>query len=164
MPKLVRNGELTDHDWVVLRTEDECTERAIKQSNALVPFNLYESLSTQYPQATLGFWLAPNVDVEQVKTALVNASVIAIDFESFMDGRGFSLARTLREHADYEGEIRAIGHFIPDQMAYLHRCGFNSFEFSDDTQIEAIDTFLNVFSESYQAGSDEPQPLFRRRA
>jgi len=39
-------------------------------------------------------------------------SVVACDFQTFMDGRSFSQARILREHIEFSGDIRAVGHFI----------------------------------------------------
>ena len=41
--------------------------------------------------------------------------LVAINFPNFMDGRGFSYARELRERG-YRGELRATGHFIRDQL------------------------------------------------
>ncbi|MBU6419502.1 MAG: DUF934 domain-containing protein, partial [Proteobacteria bacterium] len=32
-----------------------------------------------------------------------------------------------REHHGYKGDIRAVGHFLPDQFASLIACGFTSF-------------------------------------
>ena len=41
-------------------------------------------------------------------------------------------ARTLRETLDFTGEIRAAGDFGRDQLAFLVRCGFDSFVVPDD--------------------------------
>ena len=63
--------------------------------------------------------------------ALLAAPMIRIDFPSFADGRGFTLATALRR-AGYAGRLRARGHVIADQYAMARRCGFDEIEISDD--------------------------------
>jgi len=71
----------------------------------------------------------------------------------------------LRERYGFTGELRAIGHFIRDQMCYLRRCGVNAFAFAnEETDLEAALKSLNDFTEYHQASVDQPLPLFRRRA
>jgi uncharacterized protein (DUF934 family) len=62
---------------------------------------------------------------------LTNAPMIRIDFPSFADGRGFTLAQLLRR-AGYKGRLRAKGHIIADQYAMARRSGFDEVEISDD--------------------------------
>ena len=50
---------------------------------------------------------------------------VGIWFDKFSDGRGFTLARHLREAAHHAGLLLADGHLIPDQADYLRRCGFS---------------------------------------
>jgi uncharacterized protein (DUF934 family) len=87
---------------------------------------------------------------------------IVINFTLFMDGRGFSYARGLRERG-FTGELRATGNFIRDQLAYLARCGFNAFEMADESQLDEALASLGDFSEYYQASADQALPLYRRR-
>lgn len=54
---------------------------------------------------------------------LVRARRIVIEFPTFTDGRGFSHARRLR-HEGFGGELLAAGDVLPDQWAFLQRCGF----------------------------------------
>jgi len=103
-------------------------------------------------------------DVNELNIDFKNTALITINFNVFTDGRAFSLARSLREHFDYTGELRAVGNFIPDQLHYLSRCGFDSFEFTDDIDEATIRECLEAFSEHYQSAADDPQPLFRKRA
>jgi uncharacterized protein (DUF934 family) len=55
-------------------------------------------------------------------------SPVGIRFERFSDGRGFSLARHLREVSGFTGPLVARGHLIPDQADFLRRCGFSFVE------------------------------------
>ena len=61
---------------------------------------------------------------------LTNAPMIRIDFPSFADGRGFTLARMLR-NAGYNGRLRAKGHVLADQYAMARRSGFDEVEIDD---------------------------------
>lgn len=56
---------------------------------------------------------------------------LAIAFPAFTDGRGFTLARALRQ-AGYRGRLRASGDLIPDQFAFALDCGFDEIEISDE--------------------------------
>jgi uncharacterized protein (DUF934 family) len=67
-------------------------------------------------------------DAKPADVALAGVEVVEIEFPKFRDGRGFTLARNLRECHGYTGDIRAVGHFIPDQFRFLIECGFSSFE------------------------------------
>jgi len=57
--------------------------------------------------------------------------LIRIRFDDFADGRGFSLARRLRD-AGFRGRLRASGHVISDQFRYALACGFDDVEISDE--------------------------------
>ncbi len=56
--------------------------------------------------------------------------MIRIDFPSFADGRGFSIARQLRLRG-YDGRLRAKGHVLADQYAMARRSGFDEVEIDD---------------------------------
>lgn len=61
---------------------------------------------------------------------LINAPMIRIDFPSFADGRGFTLAAMLRR-AGFAGRLRAKGHVLADQYAMARRSGFDEVEIDD---------------------------------
>lgn len=88
---------------------------------------------------------------------------IAVNFPKFGDGRGFSIARLLRERYGYQGELRAVGEVARDHLHAMAQCGFDTFELraGEDPQ-EALKA-LGDFSEQYQATTAQPVPLFRRR-
>ncbi len=62
---------------------------------------------------------------------LSGVQMIRVDFPSFADGRGFTIARQLRL-AGFDGRLRAKGHVISDQYAMARRCGFDEVEISDE--------------------------------
>ncbi len=65
-------------------------------------------------------------EVGGVRSRLAEIDAIFIRFAVFSDGRGFSMARRLRDRHDFKGEIRATGHVILDQIPLALRVGFSS--------------------------------------
>jgi len=63
--------------------------------------------------------------------AALGAELVRVDFPSFSDGRGFTLAAMLRRMG-YAGRLRARGHVIADQYAMARRSGFDEVEIPDD--------------------------------
>ena len=111
-----------------------------------------------------GVLLGPADDPGSIADRLHEISVVAIEFPQFTDGRGYSIARLLRERYAYKGEIRAVGEVLRDNLFYLSRCGFDSFVLNDQARLEEAVDHLSTFSDAYQASVERPQPLFRRRA
>ena len=107
--------------------------------------------------------LEPTDDPALLAGSLAAARVIAVNFPRFGDGRGYSIARLLRDRYGYEGELRAVGEVARDNLYFMAQCGFDAFQLreGEDPQ-EALGAFGD-FSEAYQATAAQPQPLFRRR-
>jgi len=79
-----------------------------------------------------------------------NAGPIAITFPDFTDGRGFSLARLLRERHGFKGEIRAVGYLIPDHGQFLLRSGFDTAEITDPETVGVWKASLERITRNYQ--------------
>ncbi|WP_371154618.1 DUF934 domain-containing protein [Jannaschia sp. 2305UL9-9] len=74
--------------------------------------------------------LPSDADLAPVLSRLDEATAIRVAFPSFADGRGFTIARQLRQ-AGYKGRLRAFGHVIADQYAMARRAGFDEVEIDD---------------------------------
>lgn len=165
MPKLVKNSEIIYNDPWKLWEESPVDTATISHDHWILPLEDFLTLAkaNAIDYKRHGVWLKADDDAELLGPHRKELQLIALRFIAFMDGRSFSQARALREHFDYEGEIRALGYFIPDQLYYLNRCGVDAYEVNDELPIEQIKSALSEFSERYQAACDEAQPLFRRR-
>ncbi|WP_417582506.1 phosphoadenylyl-sulfate reductase [Pelagibacterium sp.] len=75
----------------------------------------------------VGLLVNPGEKVEDIAQDLGRFSSIAINFPAFTDGRGYSSARLLRERYGYEGELRAVGDVLTDQIPFMRRCGIDAF-------------------------------------
>jgi len=107
--------------------------------------------------------LAPTDDPAAVAPRLAGAARVEVEFPKFGDGRGFSIARLLRERHGYKGELRAVGQVTRDHLYAMEQVGFDAFELREgEDAAEALAAFED-FSDNYQATVARPQPLFRRR-
>ncbi|MEX2518622.1 MAG: DUF934 domain-containing protein [Paracoccaceae bacterium] len=77
--------------------------------------------------ARLAIHIANDAARDRVAPWFGRVGMISIEFPGFSDGRGFSLARSLRTMG-YSGRLRAAGPVIADQYAYLRACGFDEVE------------------------------------
>jgi uncharacterized protein (DUF934 family) len=75
--------------------------------------------------------LASDAEPGDLAGLLGQIDLIRIDFPSFADGRGFTIAAQLRRMG-FVGRLRARGHVIADQYAMARRSGFDEVEISDD--------------------------------
>jgi len=162
MPRLIKQRALAPEDYLLLRDARSLTDipDAVR---ALVPLALWtERRGALIARGEIGVWLAPADDPSALAVDLPHLPVIAIDFPQFTDGRGYSLARLLRDRYRYVGELRAIGDVGRDQLYYLAQCGFDAFLIPDGRDAEAALASFNDFSDGYQATAART-PWFRRR-
>lgn len=155
MPRLIKHGEIVNDSWAPLNAES-----AAPPLDQICNLDQWLQLADKNGRAVQ---LDPGQSPDELFDYLVKVPLIVINFPVFTDGRGFSYARSLREHG-YVGELRATGNFIRDQLTYLKRCGFDAFHMADESGLEAALASLGDFTEYYQAAVDQPLPLFRRRA
>jgi uncharacterized protein (DUF934 family) len=101
----------------------------------------------------LGVLLSPAQAVEQLAPDLARFALVAAEFSGPSEGRGYTQARQLRERCGFKGELRAAGYVRRDQLFFMARCGFNSFELPD-SDIEDAHTAFTTFSAAYQPSND----------
>ena len=95
------------------------------------PYVALADLAAEAHATNLAVDLMPGSDPALLRTALARISLIRIGFPAFSDGRGFTIARSLRAMG-YAGRLRAQGHVLADQYAMARRAGFDEIEISDD--------------------------------
>jgi uncharacterized protein (DUF934 family) len=166
MPKIIKllNGipQIIEDDWDVRRTADSVDAEDL--SCKIVPLSYLRTTSDEQSMSDIrAVWISPDDDFEPLVPRLREMDMIAVDFPTFRDGRGYSVATLLRSRYGWKGELRAIGDVLRDQLNYMRRCGFDSFAVRADKDIhDAIKSFSH-YSVKYQGAIDDPLPLFRRR-
>jgi uncharacterized protein (DUF934 family) len=106
--------------------------------------------------------LEPDEDARLLIPHLDRLELIEIAFPKFRDGRGYSSARILRE-AGYAGELRAQGDVLVDQIAFMRRCGFDSFAPEGSLNQADVDAAFARFDDVYQPAADARVPVWKLR-
>jgi uncharacterized protein (DUF934 family) len=102
-------------------------------------------------QLRLGVALPVDQPAEVLAPYLDRLSLVAVNFPTFRDGRGFTQARSLRENLAFSGEIRATGNILLDQYAFFLRCGITTVEMQDGSDPAAWQKAADRFSFAYQS-------------
>ena len=79
----------------------------------------------------VGIQINSDESLDEITKDLRYFSLIQFNFLTFKDGRPFSIAKILRKKLNFEKEIRASGHILPDQYIFLIRCGFDTVEIEE---------------------------------
>jgi uncharacterized protein (DUF934 family) len=106
--------------------------------------------------------LEPDDDARALIPHLDRLALIEIGFPKYRDGRGYSAARILRE-SGYTGELRAQGDVLVDQIAFMRRCGFDSFAPEAPLNEADVDAALSRYAHVYQPAADGAAPVWKLR-
>jgi uncharacterized protein (DUF934 family) len=159
MATLIKNRRIVPDSWQRLEPAAEGgVTGASFTGDCIVPFAAWREQRTQWIQRVGGDVrcgvLLENTDDARVLTQdFDKLALIAVRFPKFTDGRGYSIARELRR-LGWQGELRAVGDVLRDQLFYLSRCGFDAFELREDQDGEAALSAFDDFSAPYQSAED----------
>ena len=169
MALIIKNREVVEDDWTVVRAAEDGTLPAVNELPAgkvLVPLALWQAsrdaLIASRGATEIGVWLAADSEPADIVADFDTIALIGVDFPVFRDGRGYSIGRLLRERYGYEGELRAVGDVLRDQLAFMFRCGFDAYALREDKDFDDALKAFDEFSFNYQ-GAVNSSPLFRRR-
>lgn len=120
----------------------------------LVPATaLQAALAARKDGQRIGVELPNDFHAPDLAEAQDAVDLVSILFPAFTDGRGFGIARLLRQQG-YTGPLRAVGPLIPDQFAFALRCGFTEIELSEEQAArQPLEQWLAAaanYSASYQ--------------
>ena len=145
--------------------------------NIIVPLSVFiakkDVLASRMDVGSQGIWPGVWIDTHETLESLIAAliecgrdinklPIIAVHVERFADGRIFSLGTLLRTRYGYKNELRAFGDVLREQLFFLKRSGFTSFQIRADRSAEDALASLKDFSQPYQGAVDEPRPVFQR--
>jgi len=150
--QIIKDRQLVENTWTFVADDSPLPE------NGDITVTLARWLADKEQlikrSSQTGVRLIPSDQIEPLTNDLSKIGVIELNFPIFGDGRLFSQARLLRSRDGYQGEIRAVGDYLPDQVFYLARVGVNAFEFSDPNHIQEALAAMNNFSVRYQASTN----------
>jgi uncharacterized protein (DUF934 family) len=99
-------------------------------------------------------------DADPRAADLAGITRIELQFPKFTDGRAFSQAFLLRRRLGYQGDIRAKGDVLVDQLQQMARSGFSSAELRADQNLDTAQRQLDRFANFYQGDAVNTQPHF----
>ena len=151
-------------------TPEQITDTKIPAiGKVIVPLSVFiannSALASRMDARSVGIWLDTHETLESLIDTVGDLNklpIIAVHVERFADGRIFSLGTLLRTRYGYKNELRAFGDVLRDQLFFLKRSGFSSFEIRADRNAEDALASLKDFTTPYQGAVDEPQPVFKR--
>ena len=167
-PQLIRNQAVAVDTWKTLEVADGETPEAVAlpAGDIIFPLAVWRARKDEIiaTHKRIGLLLQPGDRVEDIAADLDYFIVIAVNFPKFVDGRGYSSASLLRQRYRYQGELRAVGDVLHDQLFFMKRVGFDSYALKEDKNaVHAIESGFTTFAEPYQGATDQPLPAFRRR-
>jgi len=111
-------------------------------------------LLTRASKGEIGVWFAADDDILKhagiIKEGKKLWAVVGAHFPLFRDGRSFSTAALLRDRFEWQGEIRAIGDVLIDQLLQGARVGFDAFELRPDQNLAIGLKQFDLFSVTTQ--------------
>ena len=164
---LITDRSVAVDTWKMLELADGETPEAIAlpAGDLIFPLAVWQARKDEIiaTHKRIGLLLQPDERVEDIAGDLEYFFLIAVNFPKFVDGRGYSSASLLRQRYNYQGELRAVGDVLHDQLFYMRRVGFDAYALKGDKNaVNAIEHGFSVFGDAYQTSSDQPQPYFRR--
>ena len=101
-------------------------------------------------------------DADPREVSLEGIKRIDLHFPKFTDGRAYSQAFLLRRRLGFQGEIRATGDVLIDQLVSMSRTGFDVAVLRDGLDASAAQRQFDRFPAFYQGSAIDTQPLFAK--
>ncbi|MEQ8356411.1 MAG: DUF934 domain-containing protein [Kiloniellaceae bacterium] len=149
---LLKDGRIVEDLWAPL-SEDAALSPA---GDIIITLEQWqadrEGLSNR--NGRLGLRLRSDQSPAAFADDLEHFDLIALEFPRFGDGRAYSYARLLRERYAFNGELRAVGNVLRDQLFFMLRCGFDAFEIEGDKNADVWQEAISEISLWYQPSGD----------
>jgi uncharacterized protein (DUF934 family) len=147
MRNILRQRELMIDDW------SYAGEDAAAGTSLIVSLAELRA-GTAGKHTRLGVRLAPADRVEELTAFLPQLSLVACEFPSPGEGRGYTQGRLLRERYGFRGELRAVGAGVRQDLVFLlARCGFDALELAAGEDVAAALRALTRYDVAYQPGA-----------
>ncbi|MEH6626854.1 MAG: DUF934 domain-containing protein [Motiliproteus sp.] len=167
MRLIIDQQPAANDSWNYLASENGVTpdfSALSEDSDLLVDWCCWQQCRDQLLSRSgrIGVKINGAVEVQALASDLDKLALIAVDFPSFADGRGFSQARLLKDSYGFSGELRAVGDVTWDRLRFMHRCGFNAYEIADERYSEKMLAAFDEITVRLQGSSDDSRPIYRQ--
>ena len=166
--QVIKDRQIVEDNWqrmVEINDDQALPEGDFPEGDIIVPFKYWQAhqQALQGRAGKLAICLDGDDDTEEAAKYSAQFDLIALNFPAFTDGRSYSHARLLRERYGYEGELRAVGDVMRDQLFFMQRCGIDSFQLCEDKDLEDALNAFDEFSVKYQPAADGVEPIYKVR-
>jgi len=158
---LIKNGIMAEDQFQSVADDEPMPVNGTIVSLARFHKDRKEFLARNAP---IGVRLKSDESPEALGEDVHRLSVVVLEFPKFRDGRAFSWARMLRTRMRFTGEIRAVGHFLYDQLAFMKRVGIDAFEVQENITLPEFQRALGEFTDVYQPSADGRKTIRQLRA
>jgi len=153
MRRVLRQREIIADEWRHLGEDEQATSGA---GALIVPLAELRTNAAAWAawRGRLGVRIAPAERVEDLAAQLARICLVAVEFPSPSEGRGYTQGRVLRARFGFTGELRAVGAGVKRDLIFaLARCGFDTFELAPGEDLEAAARALDRYTVAYQPGA-----------
>lgn len=157
---VIVNRKIRDNEWSHLSDDEPLAVEDVTVSLDRC-IRDHESFGTR--RGRVGVRLRPGDALEDLVPFVDGLELIALEFDRFTEGRGYSQAYLLRKRHGYTGELRAIN-ARRDHVMYMERCGINAFEPAPQETVGSLLAGFDEITERYQPSHDRVPLIFRQRA
>jgi uncharacterized protein (DUF934 family) len=160
MRRVLRRREIVNDDWRHFEEDPGGADGGL-----IVPLAELRSNAQTWMgrEARLGVRIGPADKVEDLAPELHRFALIAVEFPTPTEGRGYTQGRLLRGRFGFAGELRARGAAVKRDLIFaLARCGFDAFEVAAGEDLEACARALDRYTVAYQAGAPGASTLRQR--
>lgn len=166
MTQIILDKKIANDDWTLI-----ADDAVLSDAKEVINFSRWAAtegtdkaaLIAKRDAGSLGIQLNAGDTADLLAADSQGFALINVEFPKFADGRGYSAARLLRERYAFNGQLRAVGDVLFDQLFYMMRCGFNAMAMRADQNLELAVKGFETFSAPYQGDVNDTRPLFRRR-
>jgi len=132
----------------------ELTKSGIRTASEALPAGQAESTNVLQ---------LPN-DADPLQVKLDGVDRVELQFPKFSDGRAFSQAWLLRRRLGFQGDIRATGDVLIDQLVQMQRTGFSSAALRADQDVGHAQRQFERYPAFYQGDVVNRKPHFSKAA
>lgn len=160
MPLIINQQRVDDDNWQRIESEEQLE----LTGDRIVDWSLWQAhkAALKARDGRLGVRIDGDVDLAELAADLPGLDLVAVNFPSFADGRGFSQARLLRGRYGFKGQVRAVGDVTWDRLRFMSRCGFDALEVAEERYSDEMLRAFDEISVRYQGAEDDSRPLYRQ--
>ena len=161
--RVIRSGKVLEDSWQRLTVAEQ--QQSLPDGDWIVPLAYWRDNRDMLSRhkGRIAVCLNGDDSLEDFPGSLESFNLIALEFPKFTDGRSYSHARILRDRFGFQGEIRAVGDVLRDQLFFMQRCGIDSFQLREDKNPEDALQGLSDFTVKYQTAADGALPVYKHR-